>query len=95
LRRTGLGLALGGEEFALIDPAGDLEAAKAMAEQTREAVAQKVVHHAGRGLKVKASIGIATTYLPPATEGHELISRADRRLYRAKETGRNRLVTHG
>lgn len=79
----------GGEEFMLVLPGTSLEAAAAVAERIRVAVA-----HA-QGLddlpgRVTASFGVASTV--PCAKGslQALLSAADAALYRAKLAGRNR-----
>ena len=43
------------------------------------------------GLRVTASLGVSTTFYG-ATELSQLIEQADQSLYKAKETGRNRVI---
>ena len=78
----------GGEEFVVLLPdTGD--SATGLAERIRDAVAD--VPDAG-ALTVTISAGIA--HLGAADTGMEsLLNRADQALYRAKETGRNRVAT--
>ena len=78
----------GGEEFMVLLPDVDADAARTVAERLRAAVAD----HGWTVRGVTASIGIATTQ-PGGLDADELIEAADRALYRSKERGRNR-VTH-
>lgn len=84
------GFRLGGEEFALLFPGHELAAARAVAEAVREEFERTHWSAIAPGLRVTASIGLAVAErglgLP------ELMAAADRRLYRAKALGRNRLV---
>jgi diguanylate cyclase (GGDEF)-like protein len=77
---------MGGEEFALLLPQTDGDGACALAERIRAAVAA-----AGAGLAMTVSIGVATV---PAGERsvEPALARADEALYRAKATGRDRVV---
>ena len=80
----------GGEEFAVILPGLPAEAAPSAAERVRAAVeAAGAQMPDGARLPLTISIGIAT--YPGETAGAELVSRADRALYDAKEGGRNRV----
>ena len=85
----------GGEEFTLILPGAGLEQALARAERVRIALNQLRLAAAGRTLpSLTASLGVAT--LPDHGEDWaEVLQRADAALYRAKETGRNRVVAAG
>jgi two-component system cell cycle response regulator len=84
----------GGEEFIVILPDTDSEAAEKIAERIRRSVSAK---HFGMGLKygplgLTISIGIAT--LAGAQDSmDELLKRADQTLYRAKREGRNRVIS--
>lgn len=92
---TGLGwgmraFRLGGEEFALLFPDLDIGPATAVAEAVREAFSQADWSDLGPGLRVTASIGLAA--MARGMDQSELMAVADRRLYRAKAQGRDRLV---
>ncbi len=85
----------GGEEFAVLLPHTDLEAAAYLAERLRTAVAElAIAHQASRWGHVTISIGCAVS-TPSA--GHttqdrlHLLASADHALYQAKEDGRNRV----
>jgi diguanylate cyclase (GGDEF)-like protein len=79
----------GGEELLLILRGTGPEAAQAVAERVREAVQHAGVRHplADHGV-LTVSVGLACGLEPP----EELLERADRALYEAKESGRNRVV---
>ena len=82
---------LGGEEFAVLCPDTDTEAAMALAKQLREAIARLPVELNDKPLQVTASIGIAS--LSDRTEQglSSWMKRADLALYAAKSGGRNRV----
>ncbi len=84
----------GGEEFAVILPETDHEGATSIAEKLRESVAALNIPHApGSGASsVSISVGVATQDPGQAMHPSELVEAADRRLYEAKATGRNRVV---
>lgn len=81
---------MGGEEFALLLPGADLEAAAAYAERLRQEVADSPYQGDGTALAVTVSIGIACIYSQDLNADAAL-NRADRALYRAKEAGRNQV----
>jgi len=81
----------GGEEMAIILRAVALEPALLLADRLRRLVEQTVTHHDGHELRATASIGAAEYPSCRAETVEELIDAADRALYRAKGTGRNRV----
>jgi diguanylate cyclase (GGDEF)-like protein len=82
---------LGGEEFVAILP-GNVEEAVLVAERVRAAFELAGVEIAGQKIGATVSIGVAEGR-PPLTEFGALLARADAALYRAKHSGRNRVVT--
>ena len=96
LNRGGDALArIGGEEFAVLLPATSETAAWAVAERVRLAVAGLQLAHAKSsvGPWVTISIGLAQSQLDGYTDFDALFEAADQALYRAKENGRNRVVS--
>lgn len=84
----------GGEEIALILPRSDMVAAYNVGERIRAAVAELRVTTDTEPpgvLSVTVSLGIAAYPETKAADGEDLIRRADRALYRAKKTGKNRV----
>lgn len=81
----------GGEEFAVLLPAVDAHGTLAVARRLRKAIAALAVPHADLGGGVlTVSIGAATVQPTHATAQDALIEAADRRLYEAKQGGRDR-----
>jgi diguanylate cyclase (GGDEF)-like protein len=82
----------GGEEFGMVLPGLELPEAMAVAERVRQAVLHADLPHPGSRLgTVTISIGVAAI-VPRAGLGAELlIAAADAALYRAKQTGKNRV----
>ena len=86
----------GGEEFSVLLPDTDLEGAAHVAEAIREAVEVRALPHvASRHGRVTVSIGVAATVPSREREERALVKRADKALYRAKDAGRNRVLTDG
>jgi two-component system cell cycle response regulator len=83
----------GGEEFAVVLEATDLEGAMRLAERIREDVGRLEIPTDKGPLSVTMSIGVAA-FPDDSRDQAELIERADMALYHAKETGRNRVISH-
>jgi diguanylate cyclase (GGDEF)-like protein len=81
----------GGEEFVCMLADTDRVRAGETAERIRESVAAKVFESGTVRFQVTMSIGGAI-YPVDSRHGREILEKADKALYRAKETGRNRLV---
>ncbi len=87
----------GGEEFVALLSGATAQRAKVIAERIRLALEQRVhTLDSGERLQITASIGVSLLEPreggEPKRLGSELVERADQALYRAKETGRNRVV---
>jgi diguanylate cyclase (GGDEF)-like protein len=81
----------GGEEFALVLTRVEQEDLRAVGERMRASVAAEPVLLAdGVALPVTVSVGAAHTEVPASPA--ELVDRADRALYEAKESGRDQVV---
>ncbi|MFC7534513.1 diguanylate cyclase [Actinoplanes sp. GCM10030250] len=81
----------GGEEFAVVLPDHEGHAAE-LAERIRQAVSAEPVQTAAGPVAVTISVGL-TKLSPGDSTLDELLARADHALYRAKESGRNRVVS--
>ncbi|MBB3257377.1 diguanylate cyclase (GGDEF)-like protein [Paraburkholderia bannensis] len=97
LRSVDLPARVGGEEFAALLPDADLASAAAVAERVRSAVeahARDSRASAGSAdaIAFTVSIGVAASPEDGAADYEALMQVADRRLYLAKESGRNRVV---
>lgn len=81
----------GGEEFCVLLPETDQNGATTIAERIRLAVAQTPVEYEGELIPVTISAGVASTVPDPETPPDRLLNLADKALYEAKESGRNRV----
>lgn len=92
LRETDLVIRYGGEEILVLMPENQLPAALDTAERLRAALAALRVELCGQVVTITVSIGVAEL-----NENHAsldgLIACADRALYNAKQTGRDRVAT--
>ena len=81
---------LGGEEFVIVMPGVNVQAATRIAERARLAIQQEqfVIDGSGRAIPVTVSIGLAER---ANDDAGSLYRRADKALYRAKAEGRNRV----
>ncbi len=91
LRAQDLVARWGGEEFILLLPETDAAGATQVAEMVRAAIAASPFELAGSTLLLTASFGVAEHRDPTRLE--PTIAAADRALYRAKESGRNRVAS--
>lgn len=92
-RREGeLAARFGGEEFVVLLPGADLAAAAEVARHIQEAIQQLALPHEGapHGI-VTVSFGVASLQPQRDQLPEELVRRADRAMYRAKQGGRNRI----
>ncbi len=88
----------GGEEFAVLLMQADLELAIEIAERIRKSVENWAYDTEEGDLQLTVSIGVATTDCINFSDtieetAHRLIHAADQSVYRAKESGRNRVIT--
>jgi diguanylate cyclase (GGDEF)-like protein len=93
-RRPGdLAARLGGEEFGVLLPDTDIEAALKVAEEIRSRVESCRIPTADRKTETRTTISIGVASAVPSNEMliADFISAADRCLYAAKENGRNRI----
>jgi diguanylate cyclase (GGDEF)-like protein/PAS domain S-box-containing protein len=98
LRRAGnFAARYGGEEFAVILPDTDAEGAYLFAESLREKIENLNIEHkdSKASKNVTVSMGVSTIVPEKDSRHDELISLADKALYKAKHEGRNRVVRAG
>lgn len=83
----------GGEEFSAILPNIQFSDAMKLAEQMRLNVQQLAIPHprSPLGPQVTVSLGVATALPTKAVAPAQLLAQADEMLYRAKQSGRNRV----
>lgn len=83
----------GGEEFLILLPDTDREAAREVAERCRRHIAAtRAVVGGDTGFAITASLGVGSQHGNERLHGDSLIGDADQALYQAKRGGRNRTV---
>jgi diguanylate cyclase (GGDEF)-like protein len=90
IRREDIFARVGGEEFAVIVPETTCEEAHAVAEKIRALVEASEMLFDTIVIPVTVSLGIAS--LAPEDDAEALYAKADALLYRAKQSGRNRVA---
>lgn len=88
-RESDVPMRLGGEEFCIVMPNTDRDGAFQAAERLRAETSRRLCGLVPEGITV--SIGVAASS-PGVLDARALMAAADRGLYRAKDTGRNRTV---
>ncbi|WP_137135106.1 PleD family two-component system response regulator [Rhizobium sp. FKY42] len=92
VRGADLACRYGGEEFVVVMPDTDAHSAASIAERLRGIIeAAPFALPSGGSLQITASLGIAS-YTAGVETPEQLLKNADRALYEAKNSGRNRVV---
>lgn len=81
----------GGEEFGIILPETDQEGARIICERIRETIEQSAVNTNTGDIRYTVSMGVSQLNADPENY-MQWLQKADEALYRAKETGKNRVV---
>ncbi|RMD81388.1 MAG: GGDEF domain-containing protein, partial [Lentisphaerae bacterium] len=85
---------IGGEEFAVLLPYTDLRGAIEMAERLREAIAAaRLAQPDAASVSVTVSLGVAIGR-DEDTRLEDMLSRADKAMYEAKQRGRDQVCCH-
>ncbi len=93
IRKIDIPARYGGEEFAIILPGTSSEGALSAANRLKQELASLRFGPKKNPFSITASMGVAT-YRPRSNiSAHEFLQEVDRLLYRAKESGRNKIVT--
>ncbi|HEV3232394.1 MAG TPA: sensor domain-containing diguanylate cyclase [Candidatus Dormibacteraeota bacterium] len=95
VRATDFVIRYGGEEFIVLLPETRLADATAVAEKLRRTIGDTILESTSRPgitLKCTVSVGVAA-YPSDGATGEQMILKADKALYFAKQNGRNRIAT--
>ncbi|WP_028949772.1 sensor domain-containing diguanylate cyclase [Sulfurihydrogenibium subterraneum] len=90
LRKSDYVFRFGGEEFIILLPNTSLEEAVAIAEKIRESLENTPLIYNGKEIKITASFGVKE--INPTEHTEKVIEEVDKKLYQAKESGRNKVV---
>ncbi|MBI5924348.1 MAG: GGDEF domain-containing protein [Aquabacterium sp.] len=89
----GIAARLGGEEFGVLLPGGSLNEALKLAERIRLTISQAcIAHDYAPSRHVTVSIGVASLIPQDGMDRISLFATADKALYEAKRTGRNKVL---
>lgn len=93
LRASDIAVRYGGEEFAVILPNTDIEQAYYVTDKIRQVLGAAKFTYNDEPVKVTISAGVTSFNIDKDHSSDDLILRADKNLYMAKEMGRNRVYT--
>jgi diguanylate cyclase (GGDEF)-like protein len=92
IRKIDIACRYGGEEFVILLPETELDQAGRVAERIRKSLDETIISLESHSISVTASLGIVDlTTDTPLIE--EMLAKADEAMYRAKEKGRNQVVS--
>ncbi len=94
LRESDIPARYGGEEFAVLLPYTHIDEAKVVGERLRKSVEETPINIDVEGIETKSicvTISMGLAEFNSSESGEELFERADKALYEAKESGRNRV----
>ncbi|MDP3387321.1 MAG: GGDEF domain-containing protein [Eubacteriales bacterium] len=83
----------GGEEFIVCLTGTDKEIAWTVAERMRKSIEDNVFNYDGEKIKLTSSFGLHTLGLEELIDYEMLIQTTDKKLYEAKNTGRNKVMS--
>ena len=92
VRKVDIAARYGGEEFAIVLEDSGGGGGRQLAERIRQEVERLEFQYEGQTVGVTLSLGVSV-YPQDGSDKTELIDHADRALYHAKHSGRNRVVT--
>lgn len=96
-RKSDVIIRYGGEEFLIVLFDSELEDAQKILERLRERIASTTFRHDGAAIRITVSIGLSCEYFTPGKSDQEMdifIGHADNAMYKAKESGRNKVIIY-
>lgn len=92
LREVDFAARYGGDEYLIVLTETSLEGAKIFTERVRKAIQERDFRLHKDSMRLTCSMGFAVGGSGDDRDARELVRAADRALYKAKESGRNRVV---
>lgn len=92
VRSTDVVARIGGEEFVIVMPNTTLKNAQVFAERLRKNIAELEIIIAEQQISITVSIGVSQWQSEYFTSAESFVNHADKSLYQAKKTGRNKVV---
>lgn len=93
IRKSDIPCRYGGEEFVVLFPSTDLADAQSFCERFRKKVEAHSTPYESSEVRITVSIGVVKYVHSKNESPEDLIKRADKALYMAKDQGRNRVLT--
>lgn len=93
VRRSDFAARIGGDEFVVILPETDLEAAFDLANRIRSRITENPIEITEGFFPVTVSIGVSSNLIENYSDHSRMKLAADRALYRAKRAGKNKVET--
>ncbi len=81
----------GGEEFFVCLPGAQLPKAVEIAENIRKTIESRMIKIGAEEIRITASFGVSSNKYTKDSNFEDVIDEADRKLYKAKKNGRNRV----
>jgi len=81
----------GGDEFLILLPETEITTAKALAGKLRDLLEKSTIPFEGQTFKVTACFGVANAIFHQTSPFEDLVRRADKAVYEAKDNGRNQV----
>lgn len=94
VRESDVAARIGGEEFCLLMPDTNSQGAYELCERLHQGIGNMVVLHNDDIVPITVSLGLTTTHGQQDYDFDVLYARADEALYRAKASGRDRVVVY-
>ena len=95
LREYDLAARFGGDEFTVCLPRTSIDLGVRVAERIREKIRGNVFHYKNHRIRITTSIGVYGATAHKDLDIESILELADKELYRAKNTGRNRVCYGG
>jgi diguanylate cyclase (GGDEF)-like protein len=92
IRQTDTAARIGGEEFVVMLPDTDIDAAQILGERIRRSIEDARITWGEVSIAVTVSVGVAQFEPGRDVSTHSLIERSDEAMYRSKQSGRNRVT---